>query len=172
MEPNNVDRINGGNKPYHKLSRLDLNAIPRGNESQIRLWLRNIEASVIADTPKSNNFILTILPFGWGCSHSEEPEDDLTLGIPGSMDELGSMITEGRFFGTCMERVIFHSDESATNKLSGYVKDEVNGIEGDTCDSLKAEFVKFYTGGRSTSTLAAFFNVLCAEKSIYMEGLG
>ena len=60
MEPNNVDKINGGNKPYHKLSKLNLNAIPRGNAAQIRLWLRNIEASVIADTPKSNKFIFTI----------------------------------------------------------------------------------------------------------------
>ena len=53
MEPNNADKINSGNKPYHELTRLDLNAIPRGNASQIRLWIRNIEASVIANTPKS-----------------------------------------------------------------------------------------------------------------------
>ena len=160
MEPNNVDRINGGNKPYHKLTRLDLNAIPRGNASQIRLWIGNIEASVIANTPKSNNFILTIMPFGWECSHNEEPEDDINLGIPGSKDELGKMITNGRFIGDSMERVEYHKYEAAPNKLSGLIKDEANDIEGDTCDALKLQFVKYFSGGRSQSTLANFFKVL------------
>ena len=159
MELNNADKINGGNKSYHRLSKLDLNAIPRGNASQIRLWIRNIENSVISDTPKGNKFIFTILPFGWECRHSEEPEDDITLGIPSSMEELGSMIKEGRFFGTIMEKVVYHETESAANKLSGVVKNEANGTESDTCEGLKAEFVKFFTGGRSTSTLAVFFKI-------------
>ena len=87
MEETNGDRIKGFNKPYHRLTVLDLNAIPRGNASKIRSWIRNIEASVIADTKKDNPFIFTIIPFRWECSHNDEPEDDPTLGIPGNMEE-------------------------------------------------------------------------------------
>ena len=94
MDIINSDRIKGSNKPFHRLSVLNLNDIPRGNASQIRFWIRNIEASVIADTPKGNPFIFTLLPFLWECSHNMEPEDDPVLGIPGNLEQLGNMITE------------------------------------------------------------------------------
>ena len=59
-----------------------------------------------------------------------------------------------------MERVEYHKYEAAPNKLSGLIKDEANDIEGDTCDALKLQFVKYFSGGRSQSTLANFFKVL------------
>ena len=93
------DRIKRFNKPYHRLSVLNLNDIPRGNASEIRMWIRNVEASVIADTPKGNTFIFTLIPFLWKCSHNSEPEDDPVLGIPGTIEQLGEMILDEKFTG-------------------------------------------------------------------------
>jgi hypothetical protein len=67
------------------------------------------------------------------------------------------MIKEGRFIGTSMERVNYHENETAANKLSGIIKNETNDIKGDSREGLKNEFVRYFTGGRSTSTLASFF---------------
>ena len=154
MDIINGDRIKGFNKPFHKLSVLNLNDIPRGNASQIRLWIRNIEASVIADTPKNNPFIFTILPFLWECTHNMEPEDDPVLGIPGNLEELGEMITDEKFTGNILGEILYNPEAIASRKLTVKVEE---GEESESCDNLKAEFVKFFTGGRSTSRIAVFF---------------
>ena len=72
------------------------------------------------------------------------------------MEELGQMIDNGKFQHTEFEKIVYDGNAAASGKLT--VKIEEGETDDQTCDTIKANFVKYFSGGRSTSTLAKFFS--------------